>query len=148
MEEFFNELTVMLKRKFLNLLQCSCCHIETAKFDVRRNHGSPLWINGIVDNEILACEISDSPMEDFSALEVCFFWRRGNDHPIAELPKPYPPEGTTFNYWNDQQKPFPKGFLPADYGNGWRLAKVYNRFATTPREVAREIREIYRLFGL
>lgn len=148
MEEFFKELATCILLKFTALIGKQCTYIESSKFDVRRNQGHPLWINCIVDNEILACEISDSPVEDFSALEVSFFWRGHVVDPAQDLKRPLLPEGTSFNYWHDQQKPFPKGFLPADYGNGWRLAKVYNRFATTPIEVAREIREIYHLFGI
>lgn len=156
MKAFIEMIEAWLKEKFHAEITNGGCYVSPTNWGSSRNSQAPLWVNCVVDSEILACDICNSPETNEETLDVSFFWRKANGTPNTNTfsidVKRDEDEVTRYAaYWSDQIKPFPKGFSLRKSGphdEFYRYGKTYNIRHVDALDVAREIAEVYRFFGV
>ena len=139
-----SDIESLLKTHYATKILAGSCYVDTLNWRAYRNDSAPLWVNGVVGNDVLACDIGNFPIRERNFLMVSFFWRV----PLKSYNTAGAEEATSCAYWHSQNKPFPKGYFPVMVGNGCRLLKVYNKNFDSAREIVREITDVYSLFGV
>ena len=134
----------LLKTHYATKIRAGSVYVDTLNWAAKRTSTAPLWVNGVVGNDVLACDIGNFSMGEKHFLMVSFFWRISGTSYNTDGPE----ETTSSAYWHSQNKPFPKGYFPVMVGNGWRLLKVYNKDSDSAKEIVREITDVYSLFGV
>ena len=107
--------------------------------------GQPLWINCYSYNgDIIACDVFSNNVNDVhSNVDVYFFFRSQNDNVAIDSNA----EVSSKEHWDCIRRSVPRGYSPILYkGWGYRLHKTYGK-QYYPREIAREIIEVYRGLG-
>ena len=120
------EIKSSLKNELLELLYIS------------HANNKPMYVNGRVSGDILACDIDDSDGQ----ISVFVFWRSKND----SIKEPYDAEISSRNYLDSMCNVMPKGYEVYEHKDGLRLRKVYSS-EYSAKEIAREILSVYQAFG-
>ena len=120
------EVKSLLKNELLELLYIS------------HPNNKPMYVNGRVSGDILACDIDDSDGQ----ISVFVFWRSKND----SIQEPSDAEISSRNYLDSMCNVMPKGYDVYEHKDGLRLRKVYSS-EYSAKEIVREILSVYQVFG-
>lgn len=146
MQKFIDDIRSCLENHYKALCAKGKAHISPVDMTIARTEGAPLWMNIKVNNEFLACDISNIPKREKRFLTVSFFWRNdkcGNVKmkPHARLVGPL--------FWNTINCQWPIGYANARYRNhgGFRLQKMYDKTVYQAADVAHEIERVFSLLS-
>ncbi len=138
MEKFLNDIKACLENHYKQLIEKTEVYVSAVNMTIDRAVSAPLWLNMQINNELLACDISNNPQSETRFLTVSFFWR--NDKcKMVSCPSHARSVGPLF--WETLNFSKPIGYVTARYRHHgeFRLQKIYDTKLFRPADIAHEI---------
>lgn len=144
MQKFIEDIRFCLENHYKELCAKDEVYVSSVDMTIDRTKGAPLWMNMKVNNEFLACDISNTPNTEGRFLEVSFFWRDDKCNDIT-----YPSHARRIGslFWNTINCQWPVGYANDIYRNHgeFRLQKIYDKNVYSAADVAHEIERVFSL---